>query len=269
VVTRHEVRGGVSAAARVLLSAALIGAVPEGVLDADTSAPGTLMHDVLRVHQADHEAWGKYAFDRHVTRRSLDEDGNVVFQEELHFHVAPSGDGFDEQLYEIDGRAPTGKEVLKHRRARRFTRHYEQAAAFEWKNPIGPEIEFDRLILSQPHRLLGDDEIDGISCRRIEFDPQPEAPDRSATEKLEQSLRGSGCLAKEIPHIRTIAFESTRSIEKWPAELFHLGFRLEKRPLDGAWLPTRIEVRSGAKLLGRKLRQWNEYRYDHYRRVED
>lgn len=240
--------------------------VLEGAGAAQRPAVERLVEEARAAHQADHQAWKAYAFDRHVTRRSVDKDGKVTFQEELHFHVTPAGDSCDEELYEIDGRSPSAKEVAEHRAAGRFLKHREQAATFELENPIGEDLALGPMILDQPYELVGEEEIEGIRCYRLAFDARPEPAGLDAKERLKYALKGGACLSVDGAHIVEMEFESTRPIKKFPAELEHMWLRFEKRPVAGVWLPRLIAVRSAAKIPGNNLRKWNEYRYTDYKR---
>ena len=57
-----------------------------------------------RAWEQDIGSWANYAFDRQVTRRSLDKNDKVTSTQKMRFRVTPSAEGFDEVLVEIDGR---------------------------------------------------------------------------------------------------------------------------------------------------------------------
>ena len=244
----------------------LLGFAGDAVAATDTE---TILEESGRAQAADHASWAAFAFHRHVTRQSLDSEGAVKSRQELHFQVTPAEDGFDELLVEIDGRAPTTKEVKEHRKKRRFTNHYTQSATLELENPLGEAWALMPLIYDQEHRLVGEEEIDGIPCHRVEFDAHPETKGASADERMRSAMKGSACIAVDGYHLVEAQLETVRPVKKGPASLHYLRLHFENRPVGDAWLPTLIEMRSDVKIPGMKFSKSNKYQYTEYRRATD
>ena len=158
----------------------------------------TLLREVQRVQEADHQAWHGYSFRRHVIRQDVDREGTPQVLQEMHFLVIPKDDGFDETLLEIDGREPTDKEVKQHREAGRFEKHWRESATLELDNPVGEDLALGEMLREQDHRIVGEEEIDGIRCHRTEFSPRPEPEKATTNEKLSHSMKGSACFSVEM-----------------------------------------------------------------------
>ena len=229
----------------------------------------TLLREVQRVQEADHQAWHGYSFRRHVIRQDVDREGTPQLLQEMHFLVIPKDDGFDETLLEIDGREPTDKEVKQHREAGRFEKHWRKSATLELDNPVGEDLALGEMIREQDHRIVGEEEIDGIRCHRVEFSPRPEPEKATTSERLSHAIKGSACFSVDGLHLVEAEMESTRPVKKGPAALNQLRIRMEQRPVGDVWLATLVEMQSDVKIPGKKLRKWNKYRYTEYRRVTD
>lgn len=226
----------------------------------------TLNDQSDRAWAEDVRAWSSYAFDRHVTRRSLDADGNETFHQEMRFRVTPTADGFDELLLEMDDRPPTDNEVKEHRSKAKFSEHYQQAEKLELDNPLGENLALLGILQMQDYRLAGEKVVDGIPCYAATFEARPVPEGASVLEMLQYSVRGSGCFSKEGHHLVTFEMESVRPLEKWPAGMNSLQMTMKGRPVEGGWALSLSEVKSELVVFGKNLRKFNTYRYTDFRR---
>lgn len=226
----------------------------------------TIVEESRRVQDADNAVWAELAFRRHVTRQRLGADGEVEWRQEMHFQVTPTAAGIDEELLEIDGRAPSAREVKQHRKAGRHVKHFQKISSGELRNPFGEDIELQPLIFDQEHRYVDQEEVEGVPCHRVEFDARPESEGLPTAEQLKRAAKGRACLSVDGLHLVEAEVETVRQVKKGPATLRHLRFHLEYRPGGEAWLPRLIEMRTELKIPGRSPRSWNFYRYSDYRR---
>jgi hypothetical protein len=250
------------------LALALAGVIVTGVRSAEPDVE-TLLSEAQRVQEADHQAWHDYSFRRHVIRQDVDREGTPKLLQEMHFLVMPKGDGFDEALLEIDGRQPTDKEIEKHRKAGRFENHWRESATLELDNPVGEDLALGEMLREQDHRIVGEEEIDGIRCHRTEFSPRPEPEKATTNERLSHAMKGTACFSVDGLHLVEAEMVTTRPVKKGPAALNKLRIKMEQRPVGDVWLPTLVEMESDVKLPGKKLRKWNKYLYTKYRRTAD
>jgi hypothetical protein len=217
-----------------------------------------------RAWETDIGGWVDYAFDRHVTRRSLDKNGEETFHQELHFRVTPSHDGFDEQLLEIDGRKPKPGEVKEHRKKARFTKHYAQGEALELDNPIGENLALLPIIQAQDYRLAGQEEVNGIPCYRVVFDAGTEPRGGGVREQLLHAIKGSACLSVDGCHVVAFEMETVRPLKEGPIKLDFLKLSFTGQAVERGWLIESVELSSDVVLLGKRLRKYNSYRYSDF-----
>ena len=210
-------------------------------------------------------AWADYAFDRHVTRRSLDNNGKETFRQEMRFRLTPSGEAFDERLVEIDGRQPTAKEVAEHREKARFSKHYQQAEELELDNPLGENLALLPLLREQDYRITGEDEVDGVPCTRVEFDARSEAGGGSVREQMLRAVKGSGCFSIDGCHLVVFEMETVRPLKESPLKLERLHLSFAGQPVEHGWLLEVVEVESDFSVLGKKFRKLNSYGYSNFR----
>lgn len=81
--------------------------VSVGVAVAQEPDLEALRTEGVAVHKSDLEAWRWYSFRREVRRERLDSKGEVDWSLEFTLFNAPTESGFDEELIEVEGRAPT------------------------------------------------------------------------------------------------------------------------------------------------------------------
>ena len=228
---------------------------------AETPHQDELRRRLREAWSADVEAWGDYAFRRHVLRQSYDSKGEVTFRRELVFQVTPGADRFDEELIEIDGRAPSAKEVSYHRGKQRFTNHYEQAAELELDNPMGEDLALLPLIREQEHQLVGQEVVDGIPCYRTRFEAGEEVKRGSLNERLKHAIQGTACFDVKGFHVVSFEMETVRPVKNTGVKLSRLEMKIRGHAVGGAWLPASVEMVSHVSLFGKKLRKSNDYRY--------
>lgn len=219
------------------------------------------------VLERDHERWIDYGFRREVHRERLDKDGTVSWSADYLFEVSAKASGFDEHLIEIDGRAPTAGEVLEHRQAGRFQKHYENAGSLS--NPFGKEIPLLPLLFDQRHEYVGRRYIRGHPCYKTRFSARNPPPKLPARRRLPYVLGGEACFSIPGDHLVVAEMESARSVSAGFVKLQYLKVRIETEPVGiDNWLPTKFEVQSDVRLGTKRLRKSNRYRYSNYRRAD-
>ena len=219
-----------------------------------------------RAWSEDIGSWADYAFDRYVTRRSLDKDGKVTFIQKMHFRVTPSAEGFDEVLVEIDGRKPTDKAVNEHRNKARFTGHYGQAEKLELQNPLGENLALMPILQDQEYRIVGEEKLNGIPCIRAVFDAKPEQGGKSVREQLASAVKGSACFSVDGCHLVFFEMDTVRQLKEFPIKVKHLRLSFEGRPVErDGWLIEKVELQSHVSVMGKDLRKSNSYRYSDFR----
>jgi predicted component of type VI protein secretion system len=218
-----------------------------------------------RAWQADVAAWADYAFRRHVTRQTFDEEDNETFRLELLFELTPQSEGWDELLLEIDGAEPKKGEVKDHHKAARFTKHYAQAAELKLDNPIGEDLALLPVIQDQEHRFIGEDLVDGIPCYRTQFDSRPEPDGLSPRERLKYAIEGTACFSKDGYHLVVFEMETVRPVKQGGIGMTFLRMTLKGQAVGDAWLLKLVELRSDVVLLGKHMRKGNIYRYTDFR----
>lgn len=214
----------------------------------------------------DRPAWGRHAFKRHVTRQRLDEEGDVEWRQTMLFQVTPTAGGLDEELLEMDSRAPTDSEKSKHRKKGMFAKHYAQTADVTLENPLGADLPLLPLIYEQEHKYVGEEEVDGIPCHRIRFDARPEPSGEPVEVKLRYAMQGELCISKEGKRLMHVDVGTVRPV-KSAVRIDTMRIHFEARPQGDAWLPTLFEMRSEAKAIGMKFNTHNFYRYSDFRTV--
>lgn len=215
----------------------------------------------------DYERWVDYAFRREVHRERRDKNGAVAWSTDYLFEVSAKASGFDEHLIEIDGRKPTATEVVEHRQAARFQKHYGSAGSLS--NPFGKDIPLLPLLFDQRHEYVGRRYIRGHPCYKTRFSARNPPPKLPARRRLPYVLSGEACFSIQGDHLVVAEMESARPVSAGVVKLQHLKILLELEPVGAdQWLPTRFEVRSDVRLGVKWLRKSNRYRYSKYRRAD-
>jgi hypothetical protein len=219
-----------------------------------------------RAWEQDIGSWANYAFDRHVTRRSLDKNDKVTFTQKMRFRVTPSAEGFDEVLVEIDGRKPTDKEVKEHREKAHFAKHYGQAEKLELENPLGENLALMPILQDQEYRIVGEEEVNGIPCIRAVFDAKPEVSGKGVREQLASAIKGSACFSVDGCHLVFYEMETVRQLKEFPITVKNLRLKFEGQPVDhDGWLLGKVELQSHVSVMGKDLRKSNSYGYSDFK----
>ncbi len=211
-------------------------------------------------------AWGEHAFERHVLRQKMNEEGVVEWKQEMRFQVTPTAEGFDETLLEIDGRRPTEAEVKEHRKAGRFEKRYEDSTEMVLENPFGPDLAVLVLLYDQPHEYVGVEDLDGIACHRIRWQAREEPSKLPAQEKLKYAMKGTLCISTETSDLIHADMETTRDVKQGPVKMTKVRIAFNARPVGDVYLPSKIEMVSHVKIALKRFRTHNIYRFTDYRK---
>lgn len=247
-----------SSLAAAAFALAVVAGTPQAAeVPAPPDVPGLLAR-AQRVQNRDLAAWQRFAFRRQVVRRRVDADGSVSFRQDLDFRVVPAaGGGFDETLIAIDGSEPTPQLVRKHRRAARFSAHYQRAR--EGRLGSGPgELDFSFLFRGLGYRYLGREAVGGVACHHLAIHPVDASG--GVEDLVAAATAGELWLTADGLHVARAKTRLTRPVSRALVEIERLEIELEGQPADGAWLPRRIEVRSKVNGLIR-IRAHNTYTY--------
>lgn len=253
----------ISKPSRTVVLLALILSHP-GTVGAEMPTLQTITKEADRAWHTNVARWADHSFERHVTRLTFDKNGETTFRQEKRFRVRPDGDGFDEELLEIDGREPTEKEVKKNRRDSVFSKHYRQAGDLNLKNPLGEDLALLPIIQDQDHHLVGEEEVDGIPCYRTTFDARDEPDGVPIRERLKYSIKGSACFSKDGYHLVQFEMETVRALKKSGVAMNYLHMTIQGHPVGDAWLPKTVELRSDVFVLGKRLRKANLWAYSDF-----
>ena len=246
----------------LVLASPLVLARPAAAQDMEA-----LVERAEEVFESDYARWGGFRFSRRVNRERFDKNGGVNWSAEYLMEIEPTKTGFDERLVEIDGRIPTPEEVLEHRRAGRFAKHYESAGGLE--NPFGKPIPLLPLLFDQRHELVGRRMVRGLPCLKTEFSARNPPSRLPARRRLEYALRGEACFSIPGNHLVSAELETSRAVSAGVVKLQYLRILIEGGPQGGGeWLPSRFEVRSEIRLGVTWLRKSNRYQYSKFKRPE-
>ena len=211
-------------------------------------------------------AWGEHAFQRHVLRQKMDEEGVVEWKQQMRFQVTPTPEGFDETLLEMDGRKPTEAEVKEHREAARFGKRYGQSTELVLENPFGPDLAILPLLYDQVHEYVGVEDLDGIACHRIRWQAR-EAPSKlPVQEKLKYAMKGTFCISTETSEMVHADMETIREVKQGPVKMDKVRISFSARPFGDVYLPSKIEMVSRVRIPGTRFRTHNIYRFTDYRK---
>lgn len=229
-----------------------------------------LLDETRRINQRDYEAWRTYRFRRQVLREKLDKAQEAASTVRLEFQVTPAGDGFDELLLEIDGRAPRVSEIAEHRKAARFSRHYH---AFQADEDADPSEGFSlQTLLDLPaYGYRGLDRVAGVDCYRLDFEPLLGRHARSIPERFAEVMAGSLWITtSREPHLARLVAETVRPVPVALGFIRVISLRVEAsaRPVSARdWLPTGFGLQSHVRIVGKSLRRRNTIVYLDYERV--
>lgn len=229
------------------------------------------MQKAREAQERDLDAWDEFTFRRHVLREKRDDEGRLDYQDRWIFEITPSGDGFDELLVTIDGRAPTSREVRHHAKRAKFTDHYRQVSTgSDGQGDSESGFSFNRLLQMPAYRYQGIEEVDGIPCHVLTFDPVPEGDEGDLADRFSWSLGGKLWMTRDGLHLYKAEAVSQRplSIGLGIAKIHRVWIRFQARQVEeGIWLPWKIEVTSEGRVVLSPFRKHNLYIYDRYKRL--
>jgi len=223
----------------------------------------TLEQDMLEAYQNDLDRLADVTFRRQVTRRSLDRNGNVKSEQVLVMRVSPSPNGFYELLVEIDGRAPTKREITKHQDAAVFSKHYRQLKAGRVDLSIVAELTLSLLLKTYDYTFEGEEELHGIRCYRFSVEPFDPPAGASATETIAAASEGEFWIAAEGSNLVRMRTHIVRPLKTMGVGLNNLSLNFDAVHWGDAWLASRMEVRSVYKMLG-TFRKHNIWTYSDF-----
>jgi hypothetical protein len=212
-----------------------------------------LVREAQRVQRVDAAAWAGYRFRRTARSERLAAGGAVEQASLLEFDVTPTaGNGFDERLVAIDGRASTGREVEEHRGAARFTRHYRTLSAGKDEQDMESGYSLSTLLRLSAYRYVGLEDIDGVPAHRLDFEPDPVAGGGSVAARITQAMSGSLWLTADGLHL-----VRARAATGRPVSLFlglsrvrSLEVGLEAAAVaPGVYLPREVTIVTHARIL--------------------
>lgn len=223
-----------------------------------------IVGEAQKVQQSDVEAWKRYRFVRRTLREDLGDDGDVEETREMVFAVAPAGDGFEEILTRLDGRAPEEDEVERERRSGTFSKHYLTLMQGEG-NSVEGGYSLAQLLHMSSYRMAGREKRDGVECYRLDFTPAAEGSGRSGIAgRVIDAMAGSLWITVEGFHLAAAHAATVRSIPiaLSLSKVHDLDVTLEAMPVEGGvWLPKHIVMQTRARVLFFGLRR--RYTYDY------
>lgn len=214
------------------------------------------------------EAMRKYSFRRHLVRQALDKHGNVKSKEVIVSRVTPEAVGFNERLLEINGRAPTAREIRKHRKARTFERHFKDLAEGRLSMSVLGDLRLALLMETYDYTYEGIEEVEGTRCYRFSVKPFDPPKGADLTVQVASASEGNFWVSVEGSNLVKMRSRSVRPLKKFGMGLNALELASELKPHRGAWLFSRFEVKSEYTVLG-TFRKHYIWTYSDYRGQED
>lgn len=236
-------------------------------------APPDLSHivqEARRVQFTDLAAWSRFRFRRHVEQERLGPAGEVRERSSLEFLITPVPGAFDEILVRLEGREPTPKEVVAHRRRARFSRHYAAARAGGAAGGEESGYSLAMLLRLSSHRYAGQEMVEGVLCHRLDFEPGHGKPFGGIEGKLAGAMAGSLWITADGYHLARAVAHTVRPvpIALSIAKVYDLEVSLESMPVArGIWVPRQIEVRADARAAWVPVRKRTRYTYSDFQPV--
>lgn len=222
------------------------------------------MAEGVAVHKSDLEAWRSYSFRREVRRERLDSKGEVDWSLEFTLVNTPTESGFDEELIEVEGRAPTAEEIEDHGDAARFTKHYLNVLAGKVDNPLaGDNMTLPAIWEETDHTYVGLETIDGVETHRVDFVPNAAAKG-AMVEKLANSIAGSLWLTVDGNHLVKWETRLTRPLKRALIKMKKLDLTVTCQPVGDAYFAKEVEMDSVVSLGFGDKRKRNRYRYSEF-----
>ena len=255
------------------LAAALLGA---GL--AVVSAPSTvldlppLLKQAREAQRADIVGWADYRFQRQERVEELTDTGQVKSVRTLDYEITPLQDGFEERLIKRDGLDPTEGEIEDHRREGRFQKHYQTLlAGSEEEDPEGG-YSISTLLRLTEYRDAGRETIDGVECRRLDFEPQRNPPGSGLEARIAEAMSGSIWLSVEGAHLVRARATSTRpitlSLGLFKVQSLEVAFDAGRIAPD-RFLPRQLSIVSHARLVFLGQHRRRVFTYSDYAPLPD
>lgn len=246
-------------------------APPAAVADA---APDlrALVRQAREAQRADFKAWAGYRFHRQERVEELTDTGQVKSVRTLDFAITPLGEGFDERLLRRDGLAPTEAEVEDERRDGRFAKHYRTLIAESDEDDPESGYSIGTLLRLSEYRDAGKETIEGIECRRLDFEPQEHPPGSGLEARIAEAMSGSLWLSTEGAHLVRARTTSTRpitlSLGLFKVQSLEVAFDSE-RVAPGLFLPRQLMIVSHARLVFIGQHRRRVFTYSEYAAVPE
>jgi hypothetical protein len=227
-----------------------------------------LLAQAQAVQVADISRWSEYRFRRVILREEFDEKGSKSGAEEMVFEVIPTDDGFDERLVQVDGRPPTPREVERLRKQGSFARHYRTLFTGEKDRDGEGGYSLAHLFRMTLYRYVGREQVGGIPCHRIDFEPDPAGTGSGLEGKIARAMAGSLWLTEDGLHLIRATAGTVQPIPFFfnVSRVHELNLELRSDPVEGgAWLPRRIQVETNARIFAFTLRRKSLYLYSEFR----
>lgn len=224
-----------------------------------------LIREAQRVQQADAAAWGGYRFRRTARSERLAADGTVEHASLLEFEITPTdGNGFDERLVAIDGRAPTTHEVEEQRGAASFTRHYRTLTAGKDEQDMESGYSLSTLLRLSAYHYVGVEEVDGVPAYRLDFEPDPVGGGGSIAARLTQAMAGSLWLTVDGLHLVRARAATVRPVSLFlglsRVRSLEVGLEAE-RVAPGVYLPRELTIVTNARILFAAIHRRQTFTY--------
>jgi hypothetical protein len=249
-MTLTRIERGILAA--VLLTAGL--AVAAELLPTAQAPPDlqALLKQAREAEHADFVGWAEYRFQRQERVEELTDTGQVKNVRTFDFEITPLANGFDERLLKIDGLDPTEGQIEDQRRDGRFQKHYK--TLIEGSEEQDPESGYSisTLLRLSEYRDAGRETVDGVACRRLDFDPQQNPPGSGLDARIAEAMSGSIWLSAEGAHLVRARTTSVRPITLtlglFKVQSLEVAFDAERVAPD-RFLPRQLSIVSHARLV--------------------
>jgi hypothetical protein len=219
------------------------------------------------------EAWHGYRFRREVVKEWLGEAGETRKRESRVLLLTPEPDGgFRELLISLDGREPPADAVARHLRARRFTQSYREMRAPPGGRAAPRGFSLDQVLRLSSPRLAGMETIDGVECRRIDFQAEPAGRKGGRmADEIRRAMEGSLWVTRDGSHVVRARARTVRPVPVlWNiARVRTLEVAVDQTEVEpGIWLPRRAVVDLDRRIVFSSGRRRTTILYSDYERVE-
>jgi hypothetical protein len=229
-----------------------------------------ILSEARKKQFADAAAWARFQFKRRALVERLDESGVVFEREEFESVLTPVSGGFDEALVRFNGRAPSPAEVNRHRRIGRFGKHYAALVAGEGDEGAEGAFSLSRLLQLSSYSYAGQETFGVVACHRLDFSPQITGSGDGLAGRFTAAMEGSLWITLDGQHLAGAHARTLRpiSIALSLVKIHALEVSLESQQVEaGIWLPLRIEVKTDARILVKRIRRRSVYEYSDFVRL--